>query len=305
MSSNNEVAKLFASFEDCKFTHDGTEAWRARDLMRPLDYAAWQDFRNAVRRAWESCAASGIDPASNFRVADGLAAWIPGQVIRDAPKNPKGGAPSEDVILTRRAAYLVAMNGDPRKPAVAFAQHYFAASTRTLEVIQQRLVEAARLQTREKLTETEARFQGVVFEHGVDGHGIARIRSKGDEALFGGKNTQDMKDQWSVPKGRPLADFAPEVVNIAKQLGAAITTHNVKANNLRGEDQIAEEHVENNRMVRGGVQSRGIILEDLEGEEDIKKIERRHASEAKKLTAPPKEKKPKLAVPKKTKGKAT
>ena len=108
-----------------------------------------------------------------------------------------------------------------------------------------------------------------------------------------------MKDKWGVPKKRSLADFAPEVVNIAKQLGAAITTHNVVANDLRGEHQITNEHVENNKMVRSGVASRGIILEDLDGVEDIKKIERRHASEAKKLTTPPKP--PKVAAPKKAK----
>lgn len=304
MTTNTEVARLFASFDDCKFDHNGAEAWAARSLMAPLGYDRWENFREAVKRAWESCEAAGIESAANFLVGDGSMPWTPDKVFRDATKNPQGGRPSENVILTRRAAYLIAMNGDPRKPEIAFAQHYFAASTRTLEVIQQRLVETARLQTREKLTETESRFQGVVFEHDVDGPGIARIRSKGDKALFGGNTTQDMKDKWGVPKGRPLADFAPEVVNIAKQLGAAITTHNVKANNLRGENQIAEEHVENNRMVRSGVQSRGITLEELEGEEDIKKIERRHASEAKKLTAPPKEKKAKVTPPKKAKGKA-
>lgn len=288
MSTNTEVARLFASFEDCCFKHDGADAWMARRLMGPLGYDRWENFREAIKRAWESCEASGIDPSVNFLVNDGSAPWDPAKVFRGATKNPQGGRPSEDVILTLRAAYLVAMNGDPRKAEIAFAQQYFAASTRTLELIQQRLVEAARLQAREKLTETESRFQGVLFEHAVDGLGISRIRSKGDEVLFGGNNTQQMKDKWAVPKGRPLADFAPEVVNIAKQLGAAITTHNVKANDLRGEVQIAAEHIENNKMVRGGLKSRGIVPETLKGEEDIKKIERRHASEAKKLTAHPK-----------------
>lgn len=234
MSTNTEVARLFASFEDCRFSHNGTDAWRARGLMPHLGYAKWQTFREAIRRAWESCQAAGIDPSGQFLISDGVASWRPDEVFTETGKNPQGGRPSEDVILTRRAAFLVAMNGDPSKPEIAFAQHYFAASTRTLELIQQRLIETARLQAREKLTETESRFQGVLFEHAVDGPGISRIRSKGDEVLFGGNNTQQMKDKWAVPKGRPLADFAPEVVNIARQLGAAITTHNVKANDLRG-----------------------------------------------------------------------
>ena len=146
MSASNEVAKLFASFEDCKFKHDGADAWRARHLMSPLGYTTWdKGFREVVRRAWEACEAAGVDPAKNFLTGDGSRPWHPDEVFREASKNPQGGRPSEDVILTRRAAYLVAMNGDPRKSAVAFAQHYFAAKTRTLEVIEQRLAEAARL----------------------------------------------------------------------------------------------------------------------------------------------------------------
>ena len=122
MSTNTEVAKLFSSFEDCCFQHEGTEAWRARDLMLLLGYAAWQDFRNAIKRAWESCGAAGIDSGSNFRIGDGSDAWAPEQVFRGVPKNSKGGAPREDVLLTRRAAWLVAMTGDPRKSEIAFAQ---------------------------------------------------------------------------------------------------------------------------------------------------------------------------------------
>ena len=185
------------------------------------------------------------------------------------------------------------MNGDPRKPEVAFAQQYFAAATRTLEVVQQRMAEASRLQNREKLTETESKFSGVLFEHKVDGPGIARIRSKGDKVLFGGKDTEDMKAKWGVPANRPLADFAPDVVVIAKQLGAAITTHNVKAHDISGEDDITAEHVTNNDTIRKTLTDRGIVPEDVTPVEDIKKIERRHASEAKKLAAPPKPPKPK------------
>lgn len=92
------------------------------------------------------------------------------------------------------------------------------------------------------------------------------------------------------PANRPLADFAPEVVVIAKQLAAAITTHNVKTNDLYGEAVITDEHVENNRSVYQGLKSRGIQPQSLTPEEDIKKIERRHAADAKKLAKPEKTK---------------
>lgn len=286
MDASTEVAKLFASFEDCKFDHQGTEAWRARDLQALLGYTEWRNFREAITRAWDSCAQSGNDVSVNFLSSAGDASWVPGEVFVGVNKNPKGGRPSEDVILTRRAAFLVAMNGDPRKPAIAFAQQYFATATRTLQVLTQRLAETNRLQARGELSETENRFQGILYEHDVDGPGIGRIRSMGDEVLFGGNDTKAMKKKWKIKGKRPLADFAPEVLIRAKQLGAAMTAHNVKAHNLRGEAAIADEHVDNNQTIRVTLTSRGIVPEKLAHEEDIKKIERRHASEAKKLTAP-------------------
>jgi len=261
-TSGQELANLFGSFEECRFEHDGIEAWRARDLMPMLGYKAWQDFRNAIQRAWTSCENTDNDASLHFLNSDGLTPWHPNEVFRDVPKNPQGGRPSEDVILTRRAAYLVAMNGDPRKTAVAFAQHYFATATRSLELLQQRLVEAQRLTARGELSDTEARFQGVLYEHGVDGQGIGRIRSRGDKTLFG-HDTQTMKTKWGIKGNRPLADFAPEVVIRAKQLGAAMTTHNVRTNNLRGEVDISDEHVINNETVRETLLSRGIRPEAL------------------------------------------
>lgn len=99
------------------------EFWSARELMAPLGYLRWESFADAIDRAKIAACNSGHDCGVMFT-----------EVIREAPKNSSGGRPSADYRLTRFAAYLLAMNGDPRKPEVAAAQSYFAIKTREAEI---------------------------------------------------------------------------------------------------------------------------------------------------------------------------
>ena len=133
---------------------------------------------------------------------------------------------------------------------------------------------------RQKLSSTEKELSQIIFEQTGDDKGFGLIRGKGDQALFG-KNTQSMKSQWKVPAGRPLADFAPTIILKAKDFAAEITIFNSKANELATEAEISSEHVTNNSAVRQTLLQRGIRPESLPAEEDIKKIERRIASEGK------------------------
>jgi len=204
-------------------------------------------------------------------------------VTKMVPIGSGAERPVEDIMLTRYACYLIAQNGDPRKSSIAFAQTYFALQTRKQELIEEHMGLQQRLDARERLKESENALSRNLFERGVDEKGFARIRSKGDAALFGGKATQQMKSILAVPEGRPLADFLPTVTIAAKNLANEITNHNVTERDLQGELSITREHTQNNTTVRSMLVERGIRPESLPPAEDLKKLERRVKSAEKKM----------------------
>lgn len=267
------IIKLHKNFEDFAHVENGVEFWYARELQELLGYNRWENFENALNKAKTACESAKQEVSDHFRDATKMI---------DLGK----GASREvvDTMLTRYACYLIAQNGDPRKPEIAFAMTYFAIQTRKQELVEQRLTEWERLQAREKLTLTEKELSGILYERGVDNQGFARIRSLGDKALFGGYNTADMKKKLSLLEKRPLADFLPAVTIKAKDLAAEITNFNVKKDQtLAGEKMIGNEHAKNNTDVRAVLTKNGIYPESLPPEEDIKKVERKLKSANKKL----------------------
>ena len=225
---------------------NGVEVWYARELQPQLGYACWENFVVAIGRAIESCKTLGINVDDHFR-----------EVTKMVPLGSGSERPIQDFMLTRYACYLIAQNGDPKKEKVAFAQSYFAVQTRKAELIEERLNEIARLDTRERLRASEKQLSKNIYQRGVDDRGFGRIHSKGDQALFGGLSTEQMKKRLGIKSGA-LADHLPTLTIAAKNLATEMTNYNVEQKDLHGEMGITAEHVQNNRSVRGMLGQRGI-----------------------------------------------
>lgn len=265
MSPQLTLISINQSLEEIKRVEQDSEYWSARDLMPLLGYTTWRMFSNALDRAKKSCINSNQSAKNHFVDADKMVSTGSGAQRQ-----------IQDYLLTRYACYLVAQNGDPRKPEIAQAQTYFAIQTRKQELNEQRVKEDKRLESRYKLQQTEKKIESTVYKRGISlpvDFGI--FKDNHIKALYGGISTAELKRKRGIPIKRALADFDNEVELKAKDFALAMTDHNIKEKNLRGPYRLNEEVIKNSRATRQTLLSRSIKPESLKPQEDLKKIESR------------------------------
>src|SRR3989344_8929319 len=175
------ILTLKKTFEDYSNEKDGLEFWFARDLQYLLDYDEWRNVLKVIEKAKTACEKSGQNIKDHFV-----------EVNKKVKLGSEAERDIDDLMLTRYACYLTAQNGDSRKEEIAFAQSYFALQTRKQELIEERIKLKERFEARNKLIASETELSKLIYERGVDDKGFARIRSNGDEGLFGGLNTKHM-----------------------------------------------------------------------------------------------------------------
>lgn len=263
-----ELTNTFESFANKM--ENWIEFWFARDLQKLLWYTKWDNFLNIISKAKISLENSNEDIDNHFadiRKMVNLWLWSQREI--------------DDIMLTRKACYLIAMNWDTSKEEIAFAQAYFVLQVRKSEIIEQKVLEYERIQARHKLSETEKELSQVIYEQTWDDKNFWIIRSKWDQALFG-KTTAEMKKKWWIIESKPLADFMPTILLKAKDFATEITIYNAKNKKMKTEQEISNEHVINNQSVRKTLIERWIEPENVLPEEDLKKVERRLSNDTKK-----------------------
>lgn len=263
-------------FESIKHVNEyGQEYWEARELMPVLEYKQWRRFSETIDRAKEAC------QGSNNKVADHFA---------NVGKIVKAGAtskPIEDYHLSRYACYLIAMNGDPRKQAIALAQTYFAVKTRQQELIEnyeQLDEDAKRLEIRNQIIKHNKSLAEAAHNAGVNqGIEYAVFQNHGYMGLYGGLTAKDIHERKGLKKSQKILDHMGSTELAANLFRATQTDEKLRRENITGREAANQTHYEVGKAVRQTIKNLGGTMpEDLPTPgKSIKQIEREQTKKLK------------------------
>jgi DNA-damage-inducible protein D len=267
-------AAVAASFESLKRNNEhGAEYWSARDLQPMLGYGQWRRFEQAIDRAKASCATSGNNPNHHFA---------------GAGKPITGGKGAVQVVddfhLSRFACYLIAQNGDPRKPEIAHAQKYFAIQARRQELNDQAAADLERLELRKQTAEEFKALSGAAQNAGVQSKMFGIFHDAGYKGLYGGLGRDAIKSRKAIPDKDNLLDRMNSTELAANQFRMTQTRDKLARELVGNQAQAIRAHEEVGREVRDAIKRIGGTLpENIPPAEHIKEVEKRLKSTTPKL----------------------
>ena len=254
------------SFEALKQINEyGAEYWSARALQPLLGYSQWRRFEQAIERAASSCKQSGNPPEHHFAGAGKMGDLGSGSV-RDV----------DDYHLSRFACYLIAQNGDPRKPEIAQAQKYFAIQTRRQELSDQAAADLERLELRKQTAEEFKALSGAAQQAGVQNRMFGVFHDAGYKGLYGGLGRDAIKARKAIPEKDNLLDRMNATELAANQFRMTQTRDKLAHDNIRSQSQAIQTHEQVGREVRDAIRRIGGVLpENIPADEHIKQVEKR------------------------------
>lgn len=282
MDQPNDVllAKPDLSFEDLKkYNQHGTEYWSARDLQACLGYTEWRKFENAIKKAMQSCMQSGNDSKNHFVGTDKMVV-IGSQTERKVT----------DYHLSRFACYLIAQNGDPRKPEIATAQKYFAIQTRRQEISDQMAADLERLEIREQASIEFKALSGAAREAGVQDKMFGVFHDAGYRGLYGGLGVDAIKARKGIAPKENLMDRMGTTELVNNQFRMVQTREKLKREGINHQRDAIETHEAVGKRVRAAIEEIGGTLpENIPPAEPIKAVEKRLKTSQPRLVLEPKD----------------
>ena len=273
--ANKELSTIGSkSFEDLKKVNEhGAEYWSARELQPLLGYTQWRRVEDAIKRAITSCEQSGNEPSYHFA---------------DAGKPIEGGKGAvqtvNDYHLSRFACYLIAQNGDPRKPEIANAQKYFAVQTRRQEVSDALTADVERLELRKQAAEEFKALSGAARAAGVHDKMFGVFHDAGYKGMYGGLGRDAIKKHKSIPEKENLMDRMNTTELAANQFRMTQTRDKLARHPIKDQQTAIRTHENVGKEVRDAIKRIGGTLpEHLPPAEHIKHVEKRVKSAPAKL----------------------
>jgi len=234
-------------FEDIKhIDEEGNEYWLARELMKALKYAKWQNFEKVIDKAKIALEITG----------NKLEDWV-----TDVSNPIITGKGKQEIIkdykLSRLFCYLIVQNGDPRKEEIALGQKYFAIQTRKAEIIEDYLNEK-RILERAVIKKSNLELNQTAKNAGVKN--FDKFTNAGFKGLYNGETADDIAKRKELRYREEILDNMCSDELIANQFRISLTNQKLKQDSIKGEKNACDTHYKMGTLVRNTIKEAGTTL---------------------------------------------